>query len=299
MKSADGPAGARRAAALVGIACCAETATSTMSEDAAKVDITFSFRDAFTNALITVHAQVKSGRSYLKGRTHNKLKLGIDKATINALNNGGTPGLLLWVPPKPQRDIFWYYTDPRAPLPPYVAVPLENSIRPSIRYDLTRAHAYGTWQRKSPQQTVATPASIDIRSIRHKYAELSQKIWPHPLVGNLRLSRYAWRHITRRSKTKAARDLALTISRHLGPFLTTKPDRYYRADSKIAVNGRQTTETRHILCWYRNALRIGNRNYTLVLRVREIIKYPTDWQHLPLAHDEIKQEAILASWWCK
>src|SRR5947207_3694902 len=112
---ADGAAGARRAAALLGIAACAETTHTTLSEEAAKVDMKLSFRHAFRpDVLLTVHAQVKSGRSYRSNSsTASALVLTVDPATLASLAGTATPGLVLWVPPQPMDRIYWHASDPR------------------------------------------------------------------------------------------------------------------------------------------------------------------------------------------
>ena len=71
MTIADGAAGGRRAAAMLGVALCAETAHSTMDEEGAKVDLKVSMRHPFfESTVITVHCQVKSGKSY-RSRTND------------------------------------------------------------------------------------------------------------------------------------------------------------------------------------------------------------------------------------
>src|SRR5689334_692426 len=76
-ETADGEAGARRAAAHLTIAVCGETAHTSMGEDAAKVDLKISFRHAFIpTKLLNVHIQVKSGSSYRSAHTdQTKFKL--------------------------------------------------------------------------------------------------------------------------------------------------------------------------------------------------------------------------------
>lgn len=56
-------------------------------------------------------------------------------------------------------------------------------------------------------------------------------------------------------------------------------------------------ETRHIICWYRDALSINGNRHTLVIRIREIVSYPERWQSQSFTVADIKQEATLASWW--
>ena len=57
---ASGSAGARRAAALLSVAMCAEAAHATMDEEGAKVDLKLGLRHAhIKGTLLTVHCQVK------------------------------------------------------------------------------------------------------------------------------------------------------------------------------------------------------------------------------------------------
>jgi len=50
---ADGAAGARRAAAILAIAACAETTSGSFSEDTAKIDVKLSFRNTFEPSRFT------------------------------------------------------------------------------------------------------------------------------------------------------------------------------------------------------------------------------------------------------
>jgi hypothetical protein len=82
-------------------------------------------------------------------------------------------------------------------------------------------------------------------------------------------------------------------------LLIQPPDRYATAQSKIERFGKETRETRSILCWYRNALLIDGASYSLLVRIREQITYPSDWSNRVISMQDIKQDAALASWWCK
>lgn len=298
----DGAAAARFAAGLLGVATCAETTATTMAEDAAKVDVKLSFRHiAATGKLITVHSQVKAGPSYRKGSSNETfLTLGIDKATLQALSGIGMPGLVIWVPPPPMDRLYWYATDPRRPLKTPVKIRRTQYVRPSLRYDLSRLYDYASWSRRYTKQTVSLlPVTQVMQKAKESYKALKAQSWQNPLVGPLEITRLAWRHITRRSKSAARRTLSLRVLPYLKAFLASTPDRYACNFAELKVNGPTTTETRFLMCWYRQALMLNGESYSLLVRIREEITYPTNWESRPLSTAEVKQVATLAAWWCK
>lgn len=298
----DGAAGARFAAGVLGVAICAETTATTMAEDSAKVDVKFSFRHiAEQSKLITAHAQIKSGPSYRRAiKDQKQIALVLDKDTLNALSGGGMPGLVIWVPPPPMDRIYWYASNPRAENVS-TRIPRTQYVRPSLRYDLTRLYDYSSWGYKYAKATVRNTAASEVLLARAKtaYKQLKATLWINPLVGKLTVSRLAWRHITRRSKSGARRDLSLRAVPHLKTFISATPDRYACHVDSIDQIGTRTVETRYLICWYRQALVIDNVSHSLMLRIREEISFPTNWQDRPLATSEVKQVATLASWWCR
>jgi hypothetical protein len=298
----DGAAAARFAAGILGIATCAETSATTMTEDAGKVDIKFSFRHVTAlSKLITVHVQIKAGPSYKKQSSNEHfITIGIDKDTINALSGTGMPGLVIWVPPPPMDRLYWYAAEPRRPLKTPARIRRSQYLRPSIRYDLCRLYDQASWSQRRAQQTVAAiPDSQVMRKAKDAYRQLKSQRWDNPLVGELKVTRLAWRHITRRSKSITRRIASLRIAPYLKAFLATPPDRYVCNFSGVAEFGSRTIETRYLMCWYRQALSINGESYSLLVRIREEISYPTRWQVRPLGTGDIKQVATLISWWGK
>lgn len=248
-----------------------------------------------------MHAQVKSGHSYRADSSNpDTLTLKIDKETITALSGSGIPGLVVWVPPKPMDRAYWYASDPRRPLKTPVKLSRHQYVRPSIRYDLSRLCVYASWTRPFPQQELSQAQETHVHGrAREAYADLKTKSWSHPLVGNLEITRMAWRHKTRRSRTTKQRILGLRIVPYLKTFLDQTPDRYVCDQGPITRFGPRIVETRYLLCWYRGALSFGGQSYSLLLRIREDISYPADWASQPLGINDIRQSAKLASWWCK
>jgi hypothetical protein len=298
----DGSAAARFAAAQLGIATCAETTAATMAEDCAKVDVKFSFRHAIVDEiLITFHAQIKAGPSYKKPSSNDShLVLGIDKQTVSALSGTGLPGLLVWVPPPPMDRLYWHASDPRNQIKTPICIQRNQYIRPSLRYDLSRIYDYASFSPGHPQLTIKTDKPANITNYAKKaYKELRSQKPYNSLIGDIRVTRLGWRHVTRRSKTTARRELSLRVVPYLRNFLIKRPDRYACNYCGIQVVGKWATESRFLLCWYRRALRIDEESYTLLIRIKEEIRYPARWKDGPLSKDKVYQTATLASWWCK
>lgn len=301
-EKADGAAGARFAAALLGVAVCAETSHTTMDEDGAKLDLRLSLRHAFNpNVLITAHCQVKSGRSYLLSSTKTDLKVGANSKTLETLRLGTPPTLLVWVPPKPASRVYWHIVSPQIPKKKtHVIVPKQNFITPSLRYDLSRASTHSHHKQSVPRRDVRKLDDAGVtRAARAAYEDLKSQSFQHPLVGHLKVTRFAWRHVTRASKAKQLRIMSLRAVPYLRHFLGVESDRYLVADTEREVSGAWTSERRNILLWYDNALRINDEAYSLLLRVREEVRYPSNWAARGLSVKDVQHSATLVSWWCK
>lgn len=260
-----------------------------------------SFRSTFDQGkLININCQIKSGASFrsTSNPTHITLK-NIDEATVRALTDIGTPGLIVWVPPYPLTRIYWFTRDVRAPWKPPVRLSRNNYVRPSLRYDLTRHAIYSGWQSNRVTSTVKTLSEHEVMCrAKGAYSDLKKNTLNHPLAGVLRITRLGWRHVTRRSKSRKSRTLALRALPHLQKLLTRVPDRFLCQNEGAIESGKKTIEKRSILCWYRRALQIDGVSHTVVVRIREEISFPTEWDSRPLRVTDITQEATLASWWC-
>jgi hypothetical protein len=299
---ADGAAGARRAAAILGIASCAETTAGSFSQDAAKVDVLLSFRNAFDpGKLVTLHAQVKSGRSYRAlSSNRDTLTLNIDRETIGALTGLQVPGLLIWVPPQSMDRLYWHANHPRRPPRTPIRINRDEYLRPSIRYDLSRLAIHSAFSTSNAMQVVASrPVPVLTQRAKAAFKRLQARTLTNPLVGKVSVTRLAWRHATRRAKTKKQRLTKLLIAPYLKSFIEKPPDRFIRDQGPIISGRKRTIDTRYILCWYRSALSISGEPYSLLLRIRERISYPRAWLTHPLGVEDIWQEAALISWWCK
>jgi hypothetical protein len=299
--SADGAAGGRKAAAILCIAVCAETSFATMDEDSAKVDLKISFRHPFTQStLITAHCQVKAGASFRYISTNKDVITlkNIDTETINSLSQGTHPAMLLWVPTQPWKKIYWHIFHYKRFEKTPIKIPIMNTITPSLRYDLLKAHEISANSVRPRQHEVSTKGDA-MKRARQAYKTLKNRKHIHPLVGEIKITRFAWRHVTRASRTKSRIEASLRVLPHMEEFLNRKPARYLVTAKKTHRSGSKVIETREIIFWYPNAIILQGQQKVLLIRVREEIMYPSNWIDYPLSVSDVSQKATLVSWWCK
>jgi hypothetical protein len=299
VKASDGKAEERKAAATISIALCAESTHATLNEEAGKIDIKFSFNHAFNNTqLLTFHCQVKSGSSYNLAKSSDEIiKLKDSKGLITTFKND--IGIVVWVPPKPSKKIYWVSIDPRTEPSTPLQIPKYNFVRPSMCYDLSRSHSYSKFSVSTPRYDVGMfKGEIENHNIsKMVYKKLKETEFLNPLTGKIFITRYGWRHVTRQSKTTKKRNKALRVVPYLKHFLAEIPNRFRQLEPSFRTEGTRTIETRRIKFWYRKALIIDGDIYTLLLRIKEVVKYPSYWKEYPLHISDIEQKATLESWW--
>ena len=307
---ADGDAGARRAAAIVGIAIGGETSPGSLAEDAGKVDIKLSFRHPHEKATqLTVHCQVKAGASFRSGEEGPRITLrNIDAETMESLRAGTQPALLLWVPPVPSEKIYWHIVRPRGSKSRPIRIQLHQQVTPVLRYDLAIEHSlrsntnpYGSHQLRAGSDAIVSVA--DERPVRLKarksYRKLSASRPRNPIFGEVRVSRRAWRHVTRRTRSIPRRQISLTVAPYLKHFLDRTPSRIAMSWPAHYPEDRRTVIVREFVLFYRNAFQLGASRYDLIARLEEQISFPTQWSRRPLGVRDVKQSATLISWWAK
>jgi hypothetical protein len=296
---ADGAAGARRCAAMLGIALCAETVSASLQEEAMKVDMKVSFRDPLTKVSRNVNCQVKSGNSYRADSSNSdRIKLkNILPDTLAVFQSD--LGIIAWVPPKPSSAVYWFICRRNTQQKQIVILRDTQKISPALRFILSREFVQRENLPSVSQQTVSPtgPPKVVLTSSRMVYRQIGKV--DNPLFGEVSLSRAAWRHITRASKPKDLRLRSLRVVPHLKTILAVRPDSHSVKEANLRTEGSRSIESRKIVCWYSNALLIDGQRRTLMLRIHEEISYPSKWYKYPLIESDIVQKATLLSWWVK
>ncbi len=287
---------------MLSIATCAESTHATMDEEGAKVDLKLSLRHAhLESTLLTIHCQVKSGPSYHAASSNaSQVTLRVDRETLVALSQGNLPALLLWVPPKPSSRAYWHLVRSRTLPKTPVRIPTIHSVTPSLRYDLGKAASFIAAHRRYPLVQLAdVPETELLRLAKAAYKALKLAKVKHPLTGNTMVTRLAWRHILRRGRDVKKRKASLRVAPYLGLLLERMPTRYIVANELRHSFQRTVVDQRDVICWYSNAIEVDGKRRTVLVRIREEIRYPRTWFKYPLSAGDIVQQATISGWWYK
>jgi hypothetical protein len=248
-----------------------------------------------------VHGQIKHGPSFARQKAGKITLQNIDEETITTLQDGTQPALLIWVPPWPNRKIYWHVVRPKGKHRSPVKIAEGDHVTPGLRFELSR---FANFERRNPGYPcleIPPPGEdLPIRADAKKYYDtLKSEMLNNPLLGKIEITRLAWRHITRFSRTVAKRQRSFHVLKYLSAFLQKVPTRYL-VDRKPARDvGNVIMERNEIVFWYKHAFRTGNEMQTLLVRFVEDIEYPKNWPERPLSEDEVSHKVTLMSWWYK
>lgn len=300
---ADGHAGARRAAADLTIALCAEAVAASLNEEAAKVDMKITFRSLFAErSLLSVHCQVKSGPSYAAKHGAKAITLITLKDTVLALQLGTQPSMIVWVEPKPEARIFWHIVRSQYPKRTRITIPLSDYVSPTLYVDLCR-HSRFFIGRSRPARIQVSNPNITDKELRNKahahYKKLQCSGMPSYLASDVEVTRIGWRHVTRRSRVAKKRNTSFRLIPHLKQVLGMRPSRFLVTNKTLRDAGEMTIERRDVIYWYESAVLLDGVVSTVLIRLSEEIEYPRDWRKHGLSESDIRINAKLLSWWCK
>lgn len=300
---ADGAAGERYAAAILTCALCAQASNTTLQEEGKKLDLKISLLNAFNRhkSIISVHGQIRHGTSFAR-RTADTITLqNLGEDTIPTLQEGSQPALLIWVPPWPDNKIYWHVVRTKGKHRSPIRIGKRDFVTPGLRFELSR---FANFERRSPRYPCLdtpqlTAESIEVAIARKHYRQLKSKSLHNPLLGCISVTRLAWRHITRRSRTTSRRHRSFHALRYLKSFLDKVPTHYIVERKGSSTKSNRVSERNEIVFWYRHALRIDGEVQTLLVRFIEDIEYPKNWQQRPLSESEVSHKVTLMSWWFK
>lgn len=300
----DGHASARRAVADLTIALCAEAVAASINEEAAKVDFKITFRSLFgERSLLSVHCQVKAGLSYVAYQDACIIKLITMKETVAVLQLGTQPSMTLWVEPRPHSRVFWHIVRLRYPHRKRIIIPASDYISPALYVDLSRHSRFFVGSSR-PARIQAAVHVTSKKELRHKsladYKKLQVDGLPSYLGSKVEVTRLGWRHITRRSRSAAKREVSFRLIPYLKNFLRMRPSRFLVTNKILrGGSGEVTIERRDVIYWYERAVLLDGIVSTVLIRISEEITFPREWRKHGLSGHEIQINAKLLSWWCK
>ena len=301
--TADGAAGERYAAAILTCALCAQASNTTLQEDGKKLDLKISLLNAFNrhSSIISVYGQIKHGASFARETNDMYILQNLGEDTIPTLQEGSQPALLIWVPPQPHDKVYWHVVRSKGKHRTPIRIDKRDYVTPGLRFELSRFANFERRNLRYPCLDIPklTAASVEGANAKKHYRELKKMSLHNPLLGYIKVTRLAWRHITRRSRSKARRHRSFHTLRYLRVFLEKVPTHYVVDKGLAPIKDKKTLERSEIVFWYRHALRVEGEVQTLLVRFLEEIEYPMDWQQRPLSERDVSHKVTLLSWWFK
>jgi len=114
-------------------------------------------------------------------------------------------------------------------------------------------------------------------------------------LGNVLISNYAWRHLTRVTRTQSHIADSLTALPYVKQFLKRRPHQIQTVSEKREIDEKMVKINRKVLAIYRD-IRFSDKGTCLVyVRLDERIVYPRSWQERGLFREGVTQELRLES----
>lgn len=241
--------------------------------------------------------QVKTGPSFASWtKTKNRWRLqNIDKAHVDKWRASNQPVLLVWVRLDPHLKLYWRLITSKTPLET-MSVSENHVLSPASRFEIERllqAHRKG--KIRVPSLTVPDyKATADIRNwAKPKYDKVKGT---HPCcLGDVRISNYAWRHLTRVTRPQSHIRDSLTVLPMVKTILDATPHQIQTLSVKEHRLQGRVTVTRKILAIYRD-VRFSDKGICVVyVRLDERVEYREDWINRGLIRQHVDQDLKLES----
>ncbi len=241
--------------------------------------------------------QVKTGRSFASWtQSKNRWRLNnIDKSHVEKWRGTNQPVLLLWVRLDPHIQVYWKLIGPTTPISP-LSLSENHRLTPAARFEIERLLHVHKMDRKPLAQFTVPPASKTSK-VRQWSAPRFAKIrglHPSPL-GLISITNYAWRHLTRVTRSQSHIVDSLTVLPYVTELLKTRPHQLQTVSQTEVTAGRTVHVSRKVLAIYRD-VRFTDKGVCVVyVRLDEKISYPRNWQETGLIRGKVQQDLRLES----
>lgn len=283
------------------LACRGEGQWGSRQDDSSKIDLIFTTEHPWhAGERMLVLCQVKSGVTY-GAIQKNGSGFKLMGAAKSAAKRSSHDICVVWVDRDTDRA-FWAYIHPNSKSD-VQAYGLNHEVSPAMVWDLARCMAGRNSWGGQGGAGVVLPADTSQFKVRRKFAlEIykRQKVVQSPILGNIELTRYGWRHMFRSSRASKNKNSSLNIIPRLHAILNQKPSVVAITSCRIYDRGNNS----HRVCEY--LLKYGNvtifkkhdsdtRGVTVHIRVVEEVRYPRDWTSKAMLSQSIERRVVLKS----
>ncbi|VVN53844.1 hypothetical protein PS685_01373 [Pseudomonas fluorescens] len=278
-----------------------ETTKETMrGEGVGALDFQLKFRKNFEkNSYFQVGVQVKTGDSFGEWTPRkNRYRLqGIKGTHIKKWMQSNQPLLLIWVRPTTEgHEVYWKLITRKTPLET-LSVSEHHLLTPASRSEIERLLEINATTPRSVAKitTHSLDTTPEIRAWASKKFTKIKGI-SNCCLGNIRISNYIWRHLTRVTRPQSHIRDSLTALPHIKNFLDIPPHQIQISRTSDDIfNGKRLIKQK-ILVIYRDIRFTDKEVCTVYIRLDEQIEFSVDWSEGKLSgfnyfHD-VKAESI-------
>lgn len=293
-----GQKGEAHASKLMELVFSGESTKETMrGEGQGALDFQFRYEsNSIAKANYVFGIQVKTGSSYGKwSSTKSKWRIsGIKSEHYKKWRASNQPVLFLWVNPT-NSSVYWKYFGKHTPLKT-VSIPESHKINPSMKFEVERLLKHEA-QKKGGIPNLTLPI-IDNTSrtrtwAKERYAKLRGSM--QSVLGNVRISNYAWRHLTRETRNKSHIRDSLLILPYVCVFMRENPHQIQTLSyHEREVDEKEVIVNRKVLAIYRNVLFSDRGRCSVYVRLNEKVIFGKKWEAGGFGQ-QVKQSLVLES----
>lgn len=278
----------------------AEVGWGSRNEDGSKIDLFLSFTHPWIRGeRIILLVQVKSGASYGSIKGDGFL---LRRSVIGQVRRSSHPICIVWVD-RDQNRCFWAYVHPNTTDSEQVYRG-HHLITPCIAFDIARCQANVSYLTRGGNGVVIKGHGSEVKTLRRlarlRYKELGQTPVISPVLGRVEFTSLAWRHMTRKNRTKIRKTASLETIPYIGLLLKQLPTSHRVMNVHYRdAGGWQHRTTEHVLTfdqpYYKRLHATTPLRKTVRVRLLEEVRYPTNWDNKAMLSQEIERRVVLVS----
>lgn len=262
------------------------------------LDLQLKYISSFPSKTFTqVAVQVKTGNSYgvwVKSKNRYRLQ-NIKPEHLEKWRGANQPVLLIWVKLDPTPKLYWKIITKKTPLET-LSVSESHLLTPGSRPEIERLlniHKQG----RTATHKITTHLLEYTSNIREwaksKFERL--KGIESSCLGQVRISNYTWRHLTRITRPQSHIQDSLTVLPYARVFLKSTPHQVQTLNVEKHISNGKTIIKQKILAIYRDARFSDKEICAVYIRLDERIEYNNDWEQKKMIGQKVLHDLRLES----
>ena len=279
----------------------AEISWGSRNEDGRKIDLICSYDHPwFEKERFIFLVQVKSGDSY-----GEKLSDGfrLKKPAKDAAKLTTHPICVIWVD-RDSGNSYWAYIHPgtEGKSQNYGN---NHLVAPTIRYDMVRCQAQFLPRKKGGAGIIINEKNSDLATIRKKaltkYKSYQASGLFIPNLGQIEVTRVAWRHMFRKTRASKNKAKSLITIQYLDKIVCDIPTETYICKCEFSEQAGYNYRTSEYILTYKD---VKTQNTSLekvkvIVRIIEVIRWPKDWNKNSTLKQFVERRNVLLSCYYK